>query len=324
VRSRRTRQPRNPVAQLDTSGVDERPGRAIQEFVSGALGARPASWRAVTDRGYTNNQRWLVSLGDGRSAFVKVATDDRTTTWLRNEHLVYGRLACRVLPDLLGWQDNEELTALLLEDLNPAVWPPPWSSRSVNAVLDALQEIGNIAAPDGLPRLEDERAEIASWRSVAADAEPFLALGLCSADWLDSALPALLLADDAAILDGDTVVHCDVRSDNICIKDGRARLFDWNWTTVGNSLLDLAAWAPSLCSEGGPRPEEIVPTGTADLAALVAGYFAARAGLPVIPSAPRVREVQLSQLEVALPWAARALGLPAPEPARWGGANCNP
>ena len=49
-----------------------------------------------------------------------------------------------------------------------------------------------------------------------------------------------------------------------------------------------------------------------NLVSLVTGYFAARAGLPVIPHAPLVREVQLTQLRVALPWAARALGLPPP------------
>ena len=42
----------------------------------------------------------------------------------------------------------------------------------------------------------------------------------------------------------------------------------------------------------------------------MSGYFAARAGLPVIPNAPRVRAVQLAQLRTALPWAQRALGLP--------------
>ena len=36
-------------------------------------------------------------------------------------------------------------------------------------------------------------------------------------------------------------------------------------------------------------------------------------GIPPIPQAPRVRDVRLSQLRAALPWAARALGLPPPD-----------
>jgi hypothetical protein len=41
----------------------------------------------------------------------------------------------------------------------------------------------------------------------------------------------------------------------------------------------------------------------------VAGFFAALAGLPPPEGAPRVRGFQLAQLEVALPWACRTLGL---------------
>ncbi len=60
-----------------------------------------------------------------------------------------------------------------------------------------------------------------------------------------------------------------------------------------------------------PQPEELLPDAP-EIAAWVSGYFASRAGLPDIPSAPRVRKVQREQLSTALPWAIRALGLPSP------------
>ena len=44
----------------------------------------------------------------------------------------------------------------------------------------------------------------------------------------------------------------------------------------------------------------------------VAGFFCARAGDPPIPDAPHVRPLQIRQATTALPWAARALGLPEP------------
>ena len=47
-----------------------------------------------------------------------------------------------------------------------------------------------------------------------------------------------------------------------------------------------------------------------EITAWVAGFMACRAGLPLIPSAPRVRLVQCAQLSTALPWAMRALALP--------------
>jgi hypothetical protein len=73
-------------------------------------------------------------------------------------------------------------------------------------------------------------------------------------------------------------------------------------------LLDSVAWAPSLRTEGGPEPWALVAHSNGQ-AALIAGYFAARVGLPAPTTAPAVREVQRRQLEVALPWAARELGL---------------
>ena len=65
----------------------------------------------------------------------------------------------------------------------------------------------------------------------------------------------------------------------------------------------------SLRTEGGPEPWKLLP-GEGGLAAWAAGFFAARAGLPPPPTAaPSVRALQRAQLEVALPWAARELGL---------------
>jgi thiamine kinase-like enzyme len=125
---------------------------------------------------------------------------------------------------------------------------------------------------------------------------------------LNAAVATLLAAQDQAPLAGDALVHSDVRSDNICTSGDRALLVDWNWARRGNPRYDIATWLPSLHAEGGPAPEEILP-GAAEFAALLSGYFASRAGLPQIPHAPRVREVQRRQLMVALPWAVRALGL---------------
>lgn len=76
--------------------------------------------------------------------------------------------------------------------------------------------------------------------------------------------------------------------------------------------MDIAAWPPSLEAEGGPPPERILP-GEPEAAALVSGFFAARAGLPAPTTAPRVRTVQLAQLRTALPWATRELDLPPPD-----------
>jgi aminoglycoside phosphotransferase (APT) family kinase protein len=150
---------------------------------------------------------------------------------------------------------------------------------------------------------------------VAADPEPFLSLGFCSPDWLHDHLSTLAAASAIAEIEGTSLLHFDVRSDNLCLRDGRAVLVDWNSACVGNPLLDIASWLPSLEAEGGPAPHLILPDETLGLpaiASLLAGYFCARAGLPPIPQAPHARPLQLMQSRTALPWAARLLDLPPP------------
>jgi thiamine kinase-like enzyme len=144
---------------------------------------------------------------------------------------------------------------------------------------------------------------------VAADPAPFLSLGIGSTAWLEEVLPVLVAAEARCLPAGEALCHWDLRSDNICLAGGRVVFVDWNLACRSNPRLDLGFWLPSLAFEGGPAPERLLPDAP-EVAAWVAGFFAARAGLPGIPDAPRVRQVQREQLSTALPWALRALGLP--------------
>jgi aminoglycoside phosphotransferase (APT) family kinase protein len=130
-------------------------------------------------------------------------------------------------------------------------------------------------------------------------------------EWLAASIDDLEAAAMRAVLDGETLVHADIRSDNLCLRNGRALIVDWNWACVGHPDIDIAVWLPSLAYEGGPMPWEILP-GRADLASLFAGYLCEHAGREAIPQAPHVRRLQLEQGRVALTWAARELGLPPP------------
>jgi hypothetical protein len=174
-------------------------------------------------------------------------------------------------------------------------------------VREALEVLHSTEPPEELPRLTID--DLHTWREVEADPTPFLKLRLCSANWLEDALPELLRATDRCEVRGDAFVHLDTRSDNICITDEGAKIVDWNWAGLGNPLVDLAFWLPSLFAEGGPMPTEVLPD-AGDLPAVVSGFFAPIAGVPPPSGAPTVRPLQLVQLKVALPWAVEALGLP--------------
>jgi hypothetical protein len=281
-----------------------------------ALGWRPTRFRAATaDRGTTDAAaRWIVardgaSSPRGRLAFVKIGATDVTADWFRAEHRTLSSLHGWFLPQVLGFDDDGERPVLALEDLSAADWPPPWNDDRVAAVLDALAAISATPPPGHLERRRRDQAD--EWRAIAADSAPFLVLGLCSAAWLDLALPVLIEAAAEAPLGGDALVHLDIRSDNLCFRDGRAIVIDWSHAQLANPELDVAFWLPSLHAEGGPRPETVLPDAPA-LAAWVAGFFCAGAASAPILDAPHVRPLQLMQSRTALPWAARALGLPSP------------
>jgi hypothetical protein len=284
----------------------------MHEQVQHIVGARVVSFEHVQGRGYTHAGRHRAFLEDGRTVFVKSAVDELSAGWLRVEIAVYETVRGSFLPQYLGSREHDGLPLLVLEDLGDAHWPPPWRDGDVEAVKRALAEIAATRPAPGLERVPRDMLAH-EWREVERDPEPFLSTGLCSRDWLDAHLPALRDAAERAPFEGEDLLHLDVRSDNIALRDGRALLVDWNWACSGNALLDVVAWAPSLHAEGGPAPEDVVDAeGAAELAGALAGFFAARVGLPPPVTAPRVREIQRAQLTVALPWAARVLGLPAP------------
>jgi aminoglycoside phosphotransferase (APT) family kinase protein len=213
------------------------------------------------------------------------------------------------MPRLLGFDDDGAVPVLALEDLSDATWPPPWTDALVAAVMRSLDEVHRADPPPHVDRMHATPGS--GWGAIARAPAHFLALALCSSAWLAGALPRLLEAEARAPLEGDALVHLDVRSDNVCICGGQAVLVDWVEARIANPDLDVAFWLPSLAAEGGPQPEAILPAAP-ELAAWVAGYFASRAGEPPIADAPHVRPLQLMQARTALPWVARALGLPPP------------
>ncbi|MBI2765165.1 MAG: aminoglycoside phosphotransferase family protein [Chloroflexi bacterium] len=282
------------------------------------IAGRPVASARKATGGYTHAERWIVTFSGGSTAFAKSAHDlpqSPAARWLRQEFAAYGAISAEFMPRLLGWDDDGERPVLLLEDLSRATWPPPWTPELVRMVWDGLDEVAATPPPDLARDLEARtRALLSGWERIRVDPAPFLGLRLCSEMWLQRSIDTLIAAAGAARLAGDALVHSDTRSDNLCIARGpggrpQLKLVDWNLASRGNRDFDRLSWLPSLHAEGGPAPWELAPD-SKGMSALLAGYFAAQAGLPLIPTAPRVRVVQLLQLRSALPWAVRELALP--------------
>ena len=120
-------------------------------------------------------------------------------------------------------------------------------------------------------------------------------------------------------VDGDTLLHLDVRADNILLAENRVWLFDWASACVGASWVDAVGFAPSVAMQGGPPPEQVIArhpaARSADPASItaavtsVAGYFTRGALQPPPPGLPTLREFQAAQGAVARDWTAARAGL---------------
>jgi hypothetical protein len=280
----------------------------IEKRVSAAVGRPVRSLERLQTRGYAMAFHAIAEFEDGSTAFVKAGAEEITSEFLRDELRFYESVEGSFMPRLLGY-DVGEPPLLVLEDLSNGRWPPPWDAAAIESVRESLTAVWATPPPDWVPSVTAERERfLGGWAEIERDPAPFLSLALCSVEWLEAALPALRAAAESAPVEGDALLHLDVRSDNICLTDRGAVLVDWNWVHRGNPDFDVAAWASSLHLEGGPAPELLLPE-AGELAAALAGFFGARAGLPPPPTAPNVREVQRAQLEVALAWACRELAL---------------
>jgi hypothetical protein len=280
----------------------------IEDRVAAAVGEPIRSVVQVETRGYAEAFHAIAEFEDGTTAFVKAGAEEITSEFLRDELRFYKSVRAPFMPELLGY-DESDPPLLVIEDLSGARWPPPWEGATIEAVRSMLAAVAATPPPNWVvPIANEPEWLLGGWADVERDSVPFLRLGLRSAAWLDRALPALRAAAERAPIAGDALMHLDVRSDNLCLAERGAVLVDWNFVHTGNPDLDVAGWMPSLNLEGGPLPEQILP-GAGELAAALAGYFLSRAGLAPPPTAPRVREFQRAQGEVALAWAWRELAI---------------
>lgn len=271
------------------------------------IGAKILSHRRV-EGGYTPALRFLCKTSNA-GIFVKIGATPLTSEFINREIDVYNRLSGDFMPQLIASEKHDSEPILIIEDLSMHHWAPPWNERQIDLALEQVEAMHKTAAALDSYAQTHEAGEM-NWQSVADDPKPFLSLGAADLKWLESSLPILLWYERNCSTAGESLTHWDLRSDNICITPGRAIFVDWNLACLSNAKLDLGFWLPSLAFETGLKPEKILPDAP-EVAAWVSGFFAARAGLPEITDAPRVRAVQRQQLSTALPWAVRALELPA-------------
>jgi hypothetical protein len=134
--------------------------------------------------------------------------------------------------------------------------------------------------------------------------------------WIMRNLAALIALEDRVpdLTPGTTLLHMDLRGDNMLITPDGVVIVDWPHATIGPAWLDGVFFAPSVAMEGGPEPAALVPLLDAlreadpdDLTigiAETAGFFTYHGLQPEVASLPGLREFQEAQGAVARRWLA--------------------
>lgn len=291
--------PRPAWAELP-AGLRSRIEEALDAAVTVAE-SRPGGWSpGSADR---------VLLADGRRAFVKTASADVNAVTVRlhrREAEVLRMLhGAGTAPGLLAVVDEPPWFAVLVEDVDGR-HPDPRGVGDTVAVLDAVGRLP--AAIPGLAALEEDLAPFAeAWTRLAEDGLAMLP------EVARQPLPILdrLARRAPELLAGDSVVHGDLRLDNVLIDAaGRARIIDWPSAARGVRWFDGVTYLLDVRGQGGdPLPHldhpvfaEASRQGIDALLALLAGYFFDSARRPPVPGLEGIRGFQRFQGEVVLDW----------------------
>ena len=267
-----------------------------------------------------------VLTASGKRAFVKAVSPEQNEISVRmhrREAEVSAALPPSTpAPELLGRYDDGHWVALVLADVDGRHPSTPWTDDELGLVIQALEHLAAATTPAppaaGLQPLAVKVAEdFGGWARLRAD--PPADLDPWAAARLDQCCAAAERALTA--LAGDTLVHLDVRADNLLIAaagpdpdDRTVTLVDWPHAAQGPAWFDTLLLLINVRLYGGHDPQarllELAARTGADpddlVAVLVAwaGYFTDQARRPAPPGLPTLRAFQQAQADAVLAWLA--------------------
>ena len=289
---------------------------SVRAAIEERCGAPVATATSQTS-GFTPGFASVLECTDGTRHFVKAASTKAQRMFAdayREEARKLAELPAQAPAPPLRWTlEVDDWFALSTEYVDARPPYRPWRAEDLRLCLNALTAAAPVLTPApaelDLPHASEELAEWPGYWDHLRVTRPDLS-------HLEEA--ATLAGRYVEAMAGQTLVHTDVRDDNLLLTaDGRALLCDWNWPMVG------AAWLDSVFLLIGPRGDGLdveaviashpllsrVPAEHVDIVlALVIGYFLKSADDPVPPTSPFIRDAQRWQGEVCWEWLSERRG----------------
>jgi aminoglycoside phosphotransferase (APT) family kinase protein len=291
----------------------------VRDRAEQIIGGRVVEARSQTG-GFSPGTADRVRTDDGRRAFVKAVTpalNAHSADLARQEMRITAALPEHApTPLVLGGFDTGDWVVMILEDVAGHHPRLPWSDPDIETVARGLDELAAVLTPAPLadvPRACDQLAgDFDGWDRIAADPPADLNA------WARANLPALRASAArglAATASGDTLTHCDIRADNVLVRDdGRPIFIDWPWGCVGPRWFDRVLLAVNVLVNGGSADRllgGLDPEPVTDVVAGLTGYFLHTSRTPPPPGIPAVRAFQRAQADALLPWLRKRLVTPA-------------
>lgn len=281
--------------------------------------------------GFTPGFAAVLELADGHQVFVKAvspAQNEHSPVLARQEIAAASSIPESVpAPRLLWSLDDGDWVVLGFEAVVGRSPELPWRATDLERVLDALVDLSQ-ARPLAGHALPDQAAAWAEsftgWRSFAAmganERAEIVERAGGIGEWAHRHLERLATweADAARFAAGESLVHGDLRADNIMLAPEELWFVDWPHAGVGAPWLDLAFMLPSVTMQGGGAAHELFSASPLSdgvsrdaqraVVAGITGFFTWHCLQPDPPGLPNLRAFQRAQAYTAVAWLRELVG----------------